>query len=73
MGVRSNLRVFRTNRGLSVRTLGEMTDIHFTYIAAFERDRMNPTLDEVERLCRALRVTVEDIYPDPEVRRTVVG
>jgi transcriptional regulator with XRE-family HTH domain len=72
MGVRSNLKVFRNNRGFTVRQLGEAAGIPFGHVSAFENGRMNPTLDELERLCKALHVTPEDIYPDPAVRNVVL-
>lgn len=71
--VRTNLKVFRVNRGLSMRSLGDLTEIPFSYIGSFEKGRMNPTPDEIERLCKALKVSFEDLYPDPDVQKVLLG
>jgi transcriptional regulator with XRE-family HTH domain len=65
----TNLKIMRENRGYTVRALGEITGIPFSYIASIERGRMNPTGEELERLCKALHVTLDDLYPNPEIRK----
>lgn len=73
MGLRSNLGIFRLNRGLKVREVGDQANIPFSYISAFERGRMVPYPDEVEKICKVLSVTFEDAYPDPAIRKIITG
>ena len=53
-----NLRRLRTEKGLSQESLAFEAKIHRTYISDLERGSRNPTITVVERLAKALAVSV---------------
>ena len=62
------LRSWRNHRGLSLRVLGERSGVSYVTIAKIEADRMSPTVDTLEKLARALRVRVPDLFGPPRKR-----
>jgi transcriptional regulator with XRE-family HTH domain len=68
---RNNLRLLRDNRGFSLRKLGEVSGIDFGSLSKIERGRSIPTDVQLEKLCAALGVTVDLLYPDDELRRAL--
>lgn len=52
-----NVRRMRTDAGLTQRALASACNLHQTYISDIERARRNVTLDVIQRLAQALRVT----------------
>lgn len=57
----ANLRVARKARGLSQEALGELSGLHPTYVGSVERGERNVSIDNMERLARALGVDVADL------------
>jgi len=55
------LRVLRTDAGLSQERLGEITGLDRTYISGIERGVRNPSLRNIEKLARALKVSVSEL------------
>jgi transcriptional regulator with XRE-family HTH domain len=51
-----NLRLLRTERGLSQEALADLIEIDRTYVSLLERERSAATLDMLERLAGALGV-----------------
>lgn len=56
-----NLRKFRTIRKLSQEDLAELADLHRTYIGSVERGERNISIDNMERLAKALGLRVLDL------------
>jgi transcriptional regulator with XRE-family HTH domain len=56
-----NLRRHRTRRGLSQEGLAELTGLHRTYIGSVERAERNISIDNIERIARALGVAAADL------------
>jgi transcriptional regulator with XRE-family HTH domain len=54
-----NLRKTRKGQGISQEKLAELAELHRTYIGSVERGERNITIDNMERLARALGVTVQ--------------
>jgi transcriptional regulator with XRE-family HTH domain len=50
------LRKIREKRGISQETLAAMMDMHRNSIALLERGRMNPSLETLRRLAKALKI-----------------
>lgn len=65
------MRLLRDNRGLSLRQLDKLTDISFSQLSQMERGYHVPTDEEVEKICAALEVTFDLLYPDAELRRVL--
>ena len=55
-----NLRQFRIDRGLSQERLAELAGLHRTYVGAVERGERNISLDNMERLAKALDKPLPD-------------
>lgn len=59
-----NLRKFRKARHLSQEDLAELAELHRTYIGSIERGERNISIDNMERLARALGVTIQDLLEE---------
>src|ERR1043166_3776751 len=59
--VGASVRKFRSRLGLSQTALGQRADLHRSYIADIERGARNVTLRSMERLARALEVSLVDL------------
>jgi transcriptional regulator with XRE-family HTH domain len=51
----------RIKRGLSQERLGELANLHRTYIGMIERAEKNITLGNIEKIARALGVRIRDV------------
>lgn len=58
----ARIRELRKNAGLSQEELADRANVHWTYLSDLERGQQSPTLDVVNRLARALRVTVSELF-----------
>ena len=57
------LRDTRRKRGISQERLAELADLHRTYVSGVERGERNISLVNIERLARALSVSMADLMP----------
>lgn len=56
-----NLRQTRKSKGLSQEALGELADLHPTYVGSVERGERNVSIDNMERLATALSLDITDL------------
>jgi transcriptional regulator with XRE-family HTH domain len=63
------LRQWRERRGYSVRQLAELAGVGFVTVSRIENDRMSPTVAMLEKLARALGITVRDFFPVERAKR----
>jgi transcriptional regulator with XRE-family HTH domain len=49
---------------LSQEALGERADLHRTYVADIERGNRNVSLRNIQKLARALGVSLSDLFAD---------
>lgn len=56
-----NIKVLRDVRKLSQITLAKRVGVTQPYIVALEKGRENPTLATLEKLAKALKVTVAEL------------
>lgn len=52
----ANVRATRKSRGLTQETLGELAQLHPTYVSSVERGERNVSIDTMERIAGALGV-----------------
>jgi len=56
-----HLRALRAARGLSQEALGDLAELHRTYVGSVERSERNVSLDQIEKLAVALGVDVSEL------------
>ena len=56
-----NLRRIRAERHLSQEVLADLAGLHRTYVSSVERSERNVSLDNIEKLARALDIDVADL------------
>jgi CheY-like chemotaxis protein len=69
----STVRKLRQQLGLSQEQLAERADLHRTYIAGIERGGRNITLRSVDKLAKALNISVAALLTDPGVESTLAA
>jgi ribosome-binding protein aMBF1 (putative translation factor) len=60
----ARLRRERTRRGVSQEKLAEMAGLHRTYVSTVERGLRNISLLNIEKLARALQVSMSKLMPE---------
>lgn len=56
-----HLRALRASQGLSQEALADLAGLHRTYVGSIERQERNVSLDNIEKLARALGVDVAEV------------
>lgn len=64
MKIGQKLRHFRRNKKLSTTELANLSGISQSSVSIIEKDGRSPTLDTVEKLCRALGISIIDLLPE---------
>lgn len=59
--IAANLRATRKTRGISQEELADLAGLHRTYVGSIERAERNVSIDNVEKLARALRLDVVEL------------
>ena len=57
----ANLRTARKQRGLSQEGLAELANLHRTYVGGIERSERNVSIDNIEKLARALKLDISEL------------
>ena len=57
----TNLRKARLSLGISQEELAELADLHRTYVGSVERGERNISIDNMERLAKALQLKIVDL------------
>lgn len=58
----SNLKKYRTEKGLSQELLADKSGLHRTYISAIECERRSIALENVQRIADALEVETYKLF-----------
>ncbi|MDD3119812.1 MAG: helix-turn-helix transcriptional regulator [Candidatus Gracilibacteria bacterium] len=58
------IRILRNERNLSQESLGFKAKLHRTYIGNVERGEKNLTLENIEKLSKALNITLNELFND---------
>ena len=63
------LRAMRTAQGLSLRTLGDLSGVHYVTLAKMEAGQLDPRLSSVRRVAKALGVSVSELIGEQPVTK----
>lgn len=63
------VRRLRTEAGFSQESFADVCHFHRTYIGSVERGETNISLDNIERIARALKVSVARLFAEAEQPR----
>ena len=69
LNLATSIRSLRLRNGLSQRQLAGRMSVPRTYVSKIENEKATPTLSSLERLARALEVTVPDLLTGGERNR----
>jgi transcriptional regulator with XRE-family HTH domain len=58
----ARLRMLRKKKGLSQEAFADLCGLHRTYIGAIERGERNISLENIEKIARALGVSVQFLF-----------
>ena len=56
------IRYIRKSKGLSQEELANLASVHPTYIGQLERGEKNATIDSLQRITKALEVSLSDMF-----------
>lgn len=60
------LRQIRRLKGLSQEALADLAGLHRTYVGSVERSERNVSIDNMERLAKALEVDICELLREPK-------
>jgi len=60
-----SVRELRTKIGLSQERLAEIAGVHRTYVGAVERGEKNISLLNIQKVAKALKVKIKDLFEKP--------
>jgi transcriptional regulator with XRE-family HTH domain len=60
----ARLRAIRLSKGLSQEKLAELCGLHRTYVGSVERAERNVSIDNIEKLAKALAVEARDLFEE---------
>jgi transcriptional regulator with XRE-family HTH domain len=69
LNLAASIRAMRLRNGLSQRQLAGRMSVPRTYVSKIENEKATPTLSSLERLARALEVTVPELLSGGERNR----
>lgn len=61
-----NLRVLRLAEHVSQEELAELCGLHRTYISDIERCNRNVSIDNIEKIAKALHISASDLLKEKE-------
>jgi len=60
--VGQRVRALRKEKGLTQEELGWRAELHYTYIGAVERGEKNCSIESLDKIVKALNVTIHDFF-----------
>lgn len=62
----TNVRKYRNEKGLSQEKLGELSNLHRTYISDIERFKRSIALENIQQIADALNIDTFRLFIEPE-------
>lgn len=56
------LATIRKQKGVTQEKLAELVDVHRTYIGFIEAGKRNPSIGNVQKIARALKVDIRELF-----------
>lgn len=57
-----NVKKYRTEAKISQEKLGELCDLHRTYISDIERGKRNISINNIEKIALALNIDIQSLF-----------
>ncbi len=58
----TNVKKYRAQKGVSQDTLAELSGLHRTYISAIERERRNISIENIDKIAKALDIEAFKLF-----------
>lgn len=58
------VRKLRLLKNISQEKLAELADLHRTYIGSIERGERNVSLENIQKICDALNLSISEFFQD---------
>lgn len=65
-GITNRLRVLRAERRMTQFELAQKSRINPATVSLIENEHLSPTPEQRDRLARALKARIADVFPEPE-------
>ena len=72
MCIRDRIRGIRKEKGITLKQLSERTGLSIGYLSNLERDSSSPTLDNMQKICGVLEVSLIELLDDKKPYKTVI-
>jgi transcriptional regulator with XRE-family HTH domain len=72
IGVGKKLREIRTLRGLSLRSLAEMSGLNINTLSLIENERTSPSVSTLQQLAQSLQVNITEFFETHDQSKKVV-
>lgn len=56
------LGAIRKQKGITQEKLADMVDVHRTYIGFIEQGKRNPSISNIYKIAKALKVSLKDLF-----------
>lgn len=67
INIGNRIKNLREASDISARTLAQMTNLDPSQISKIERGSSKPSLDALERICKALNISLSEFFSEAEV------
>ena len=68
----NKIRGIRKEKGITLKQLSERTGLSIGYLSNLERDSSSPTLDNMQKICGVLEVSLIELLDDKKPYKTVI-
>ncbi len=56
------LATIRKSRGVTQEKLADLVEVHRTYIGFIEQGKRNPSISNIHRIAKALKISLKDLF-----------